>query len=86
MGKSDRREIFKDLKKGEPKAVYYLYGEDGYMLKAASDAVVEAALPGGPNEFNFQKFRGNDASADAIRSAAETLPFMTKRRVVLVQP
>lgn len=81
----DRREIFKDLKSGEPAAVYYLRGEDGYMLSTAADAVIAKALPDGRNEFNFQKFRGNDATAEAIRSAAETLPFMTRRRVVLVQ-
>lgn len=85
MAKTDRREIFKDLKKGDPSAVYYLHGEDGYMLSTAADAVIDAALPEGPNEFNFQKFRGNDATADAIRGAAETLPFMTRRRVVVVQ-
>ena len=84
MGK-DRREIFKDLKRGEPATVYYLHGEDSYMLDTAVDAVIEAALPEGRNEFNFQKFRGSDATAEAIRSAADTLPFMTRRRVVLVQ-
>lgn len=83
--KQDRREIFSDLKKGELAPIYYLHGEDGFMLETAVTAVVDAALPQGANDFNFQKFRGNDAAADAIRSAAETLPFMTPRRVVLVQ-
>lgn len=81
----DRREIFKDLKSGAPAPVYYLHGEDSFMLQSAAEAVIDAALKGGANEFNFQKFRGNDATADPIRSAAETLPFMTARRVVLVQ-
>lgn len=83
--KSDRREIFHDLKTGELAPIYYLHGEDGFMLDSAVDAIVETALPEGRNEFNFQKFRGSDATADAIRSTADTLPFMTRRRVVIVR-
>jgi DNA polymerase-3 subunit delta len=83
--RNKRRQIFDDLKTGEVEPLYYLHGPDGFMLKTAVEAIIEAALPEGPNDFNFEKFRGNDTSADAVRSAAETLPFMTERRVVVVQ-
>lgn len=83
--KSKRRQLFDDLKSSEIEPVYYLHGPDGFMLKTAVEAVVEAALPDGRNDFNFEQFRGNDATAEAIRSAAETLPFMTERRVVVVR-
>lgn len=82
---NDRRELFKKLKKGDVAPIYYLHGPDALMLETAVGAVVDAALPNGPNDFNFQKFGGNDASAEAVRNAAETLPFMTERRVVVLQ-
>lgn len=82
---ADRRELFKTLKKGEVAPLYYLHGPDAFMLEHAIDAIVAAALPEGPNDFNFEKFRGNDATAEAVRNAAETLPFLTKRRVVVVR-
>lgn len=83
--KKDRREIFKDLKSNEVAPLYYLHGADAFMLQTAIDAVIAAALPEGANDMNFQKFRGRDATSEAILTAAETLPFLTRRRVVLVQ-
>ena len=83
--KSDRRELFRDLKKGDVAPVYYVYGPDAFMLDTAVDAIVDAALPDGTNEFNFESFRGRDVTADRIRGAAETVAFMAPRRVVLVR-
>lgn len=83
--KVDRKELFKALKKGKIAPLYYLHGPDVFMLETAVDAIVAAALPEGPNDFNFEKFRGGDSSPEAVRNAAETLPFMTKRRVVVVR-
>ncbi len=82
--KSDRREIFRKLKSGDVAPLYYLHGPDVFMLDTAVDAIVAAALPEGPNDFNFEKFRGNDANAATIRNAAETLPFLSKRRLIVV--
>lgn len=82
--KPDRRELFKVLKKGNVAPLYYLHGPDAFMLGTAVEAITKAALPGGTNEFNFQRFRGGDTSAEAVRGAAETLPFLSERRVVIL--
>ena len=83
--KEERRELFRHLKSGDLAPIYYIHGPDGFMLDAAVDAIVEAALPEGPNDFNFDKFRGKDAAVDQVRAACETLPLMSKRKLVLVR-
>ncbi len=82
---SDRRELFKELKAGKLELVYYLHGPDPYMLDAAVDAISDAAAPEGLNEFNHDKFRGRDTEGDRVLAAVEQLPFMSKRRIVILR-
>lgn len=81
----DRRELFKNLKAGKLEPVYYVHGPDAFMLDTAVDAIIQAAAPDGLNEFNHDKFRGKDALGDRVRAAAEQLPFMVKRRIVILR-
>ena len=80
------RDFFRDLKKSdEPAPVYYLHGEETYMLDEAVDAVVDFAAPEGIDDFNYDIFQGRDATGEAIVSSCETLPMMTERRIVVVR-
>jgi DNA polymerase-3 subunit delta len=88
MGKklNRSRNFFRDLKKREsPAPVYYLHGEETYMLDEAVDAVLGFAAPDGLNDFNYDSFQGRDATGEAIVSACEMLPMMVDRRIVLVR-
>jgi DNA polymerase-3 subunit delta len=86
MSKSnDRRELFKHLKAGKLSNVYYLHGPDTFMLDSAVDAIIKVAAPDGLNAFNHDKFRGKDATGDRVRAAAEQLPFMVPRRIVILR-
>ena len=88
MGKklNRSRNFFRDLKKREsPAPVYYLYGEETFMLDEAVDAVLDFAAPDGLNDFNYDSFQGRDASGEAIVSACEMLPMMVDRRIVVVR-
>lgn len=69
----------------EPEMIYYLHGEESYLLDHAVQAVIDLAAPDGLNDFNYDAFHAKDASGDALRAAVETLPFMCKRRIVLLR-
>lgn len=79
------RSFFASLKQGELKPVYYLFGEESYLLDQAVRALIKAAAPDGLNAFNSDQFSGKETSGAAVRAACETLPFMVKRRVVIVR-
>ena len=90
MGRKKPRDVARDFftkikRASAPDLVYYLYGEESYLLDRAVEAVIELAAPDGTNEFNFQLFRGKDTTGEQLSSAVETLPFMVERRVVLVR-
>jgi len=81
-----RKELDQSLKQGQIEPVYFLYGEETYLRDAAKDQIVEAALTGTLlREFNDCSFdlQTNDIR-DAI-AAAEQLPLMSDRRVVVVK-
>jgi DNA polymerase-3 subunit delta len=81
-----RNDLGQSLKKGQIEPVYFLYGEETYLRDAAKDQIVEAALTGTLlREFNDSAF---DLLTDDIRdaiAAAEQLPLMSGRRVVVVK-
>lgn len=81
----DRRELFKQLKAGKLAPVYYIHGPDAFMLDTAVEAICQAAAPEGLNAFNHDKFRGKDAVGERVRAAAEQLPFMVPRRIVILR-
>jgi DNA polymerase-3 subunit delta len=87
MGKKLKkaRGFFRQLKKSEPAPVYYVWGEETYMLDEAVDAIIEHAAPGGVNDFNYDAFQGKNSSGDAIVSACEMLPMMVERRLVVLR-
>lgn len=79
------RKFLKQIKSGDPAPIYYIYGEETYMLDQALEAIKKAACPEGLNDFNYDSFQGKDIDGEAILEAAEMLPMMAERRLVLVQ-
>jgi DNA polymerase III subunit delta len=79
------RKFFRELKKSEPAPVYYVYGEETYMLDEAVDAIIGHAAPDGVNDFNFDSFHGRNTSGEAVVAACEMLPMMADRRLVILR-
>jgi DNA polymerase-3 subunit delta len=81
-----RKDLEQSLKKGQIEPVYFLYGEETYLRDGAARQIAEVALTGNLlREFNDSSF---DLSTDDIRdaiAAAEQLPLMSDRRVVVVK-
>src|SRR5690349_13618052 len=86
MATRTRKDLEQSLKKGQVEPVYFLYGEETYLRDGAARQIVEVALTGTLlREFNDSSF---DLLTDDIRdviAAAEQLPLMSDRRVVVVK-
>lgn len=80
----EARAFFRTLKRDGPAPIYFIYGEETYMLDEALKAIKETACPEGLNDFNYDSFQGKEIRGDTVRSCAEMLPMMAKRRLVLV--
>ena len=75
--------IDEDIKTGQFKKVYLLYGEEDYLKKQYRDKLTKALMNGG-DQMNLAKYEGKDVSVEEVISFADTMPFFADRRVVVV--
>ncbi|MEM1349511.1 MAG: DNA polymerase III subunit delta [Myxococcota bacterium] len=79
-------QFFKELKKkGAPEPIYYLHGEEAYLLDNALRALLEAAAPHGLNDSNYEQLPSKELTSERLRNAVETSSFFGGRRVVVVR-
>lgn len=76
-------EFFKAIKRGEIARAYLFQGEEEYIKGKALEAVRKKLLPEGLEALN-ETILSNPPAMDLI-AAAETLPMMADRRLVLVR-
>ena len=73
--------INEDIKTGNFKQIYLLYGEERY-LKNQYTARLRKALCQDGDEMNTHFYQGRDFSLGQVIDLAETLPFLAERRVM----
>lgn len=77
-------ELKKQIEKNSFSKLYFLYGEEKYMVEYYARRLTDKASAEGLRDFNFQKFDGGDADIDSISAAVEALPVMAERKCVAV--
>ena len=76
--------LLKEFQKGLPGALYFLWSDEAFFLDNALSKFIEVVLEAGPVDFNYDVFYSS-SSAKEILNAASTLPFMAKRRLVVLK-
>ena len=76
--------INEDIKTGNFKQVYLLYGSEDYLRNQYRDRLKEALLGSG-DAMNLSCFEGKDINQPQIVDLAETMPFLAERRVVVIE-
>ena len=74
--------INNDIKQGTFHQIYLLYGEERYLCRQYTDRLHKALA--GEDQMNTHYYEGKDLSVGEIIDLAETLPFMSERRVFLI--
>ncbi len=74
-----------EARKAELRPVYLLAGEERYLSSLVLGELRRAVLGGMDLGLNDDQFDAGDVDADAVLSAARTLPMMAKRRLVVVR-
>ena len=65
--------------------MYLIYGDEELMLERAVRRLRDRVAEVADLDFNFDVFEGESAEADAVVAAANTMPFMSDRRLVVVR-
>ena len=79
----DRKDFDRLLSQGKIPSVLLFEGEEEHMKQSALDALQKKLLPEGLEELNRTLLDAPET--DQIIAAAETLPFMADRRLVVVR-
>jgi DNA polymerase-3 subunit delta len=79
------KEFRASIDAGEIGRLYILHGEERYLLDTYVGKIREKLLPDGTSGFNYHRFEGNEASADALQSATSTFPFLAERTLIEVR-
>lgn len=75
--------INEDIKQGNFKQIYLLYGEERYLRRQYTDRL-KKALCGEDDSMNTHFYEGKDVPVGEIIDLAETLPFLAARRVIFI--
>jgi DNA polymerase-3 subunit delta len=77
-------ELKKQLERSEFQRLYFLYGEEKYLVNVYAHRLIKKAGAQGPGDFNLQKFDAGNTGIDEIAAAVEALPVMAERKCVAV--
>lgn len=79
----DLRKLQSSLDKKGPVAIYFLHGEEIFLLDEAIRAIKGRVLVDGAQDFNYDCFMAPENTAGQVRDAVETLPVICERRLVI---
>lgn len=77
------KEIAKDIKSGEFKKAYLIYGEEDYLKKQYKDKLKQALV--GDDTMNYVYYEGKDIDVDDLISSCDTMPFFSDRKTIIVE-
>ncbi len=85
MALIDAQKFYSKLEKGQLSPLYFLFGDEPYLLNQCVDRFKYAVLAEGDIDFNYSLFYASDADISDVRNAVETLPMMVPRRLVILK-
>lgn len=77
------RVINEDIKSGQYKRVYLIYGEENYLKKQYRDRLREAITAG--DTMNYGYFEGKGIDVNSLIEMSQTLPFFADYRLIVVE-
>lgn len=78
------KNIQADIKSGNFKQAYLLYGEEAYLKQQYKHNLVKALNPDG-DTMNFSHYEGKGVDVKQLIDLCETMPFFADRRVILLE-
>ncbi|MDD3279614.1 MAG: DNA polymerase III subunit delta [Lachnospiraceae bacterium] len=78
------KSVLEDISRQEYKKVYLFYGEEGYLKRQYRDRLCQALISDG-DTMNFSKYEGKGINEGEIIDLAETMPFLSEHRIILLE-
>lgn len=78
------KQLNDDIKSGNFKNIYLLYGEENYLKRLYKNKLRNAMI-NEDDTMNYAYYEGKDINVKEIIDLSETLPFFADRRVIVVE-
>ena len=75
--------INEDIKSGQFKPVYLLFGEEAFLKQSYKKRLKEAIA--GDDTMNYNYFEGKGLDVKELISLSDTMPFFSEKRLILVE-
>lgn len=79
----DLRTLQQALDRKKVSSLYLIYGEELFLVDEALKAIRRKVLQPGAEDFNYDRFMAPEATPAQVCDAAEMLPAMAERRLVI---
>ncbi len=78
-------ELLKNPASADGKSLFAVYGDDAYLRHESLNALISGLLGADADELAITRFPGDKTSLADVLDELKTLPFLVKRRVVIVE-
>lgn len=85
MALVDQQKLYKDLELKKFQPIYFLFGDEPYLLNQCVHRFKYSVLDEASVDFNFSLFYAADADVASIKDAVETLPVFAAQRLVILK-
>lgn len=85
MANVDQQRFYKDLESKNFKPVYFLYGDEPYLINQCVNRFKYAVLDESTMDFNYSLFYAGEADITQVKDTVETLPVFTPQRLVILK-
>lgn len=76
--------IDEDIKNGKLNHIYLIYGAESFLRKQYKERLKKALSPD-DDSMNYSYFEGKDMAVGEIIDLAETMPFLSDRRTIIME-
>lgn len=79
------KKIDKEIRSNSLKNLLLLFGRENFLIHWAIETIIKKYVNESCKEMDYTKLDGTAVTFEEIRNACETMPFLSERRVVLIQ-
>ncbi|OVE77084.1 DNA polymerase III subunit delta [bacterium F11] len=78
-------QFFSDVSRGKISGVYLFDGPEKWLKERAIKKIIDTVLTDESRDLNLDRFHGSDCRASDVVNAFQSMPFLSEKRVVIVQ-
>ncbi len=78
-------ELKKQISSGDFSRLYFLYGDEKYLVRHYTALIQKKAIDPAFADFNFHQYDGKEIDFEEAAQAAEALPMMSERTLILIK-